>query len=303
MDHDQRFKLLLQTFLREFLDLFFPEVARRIDFSQPVVWINQELFLDPPRGRKRVLDLVAQLYTLESPEGATTETLALLHIEIEGEDSVAELRGDMYHCYEVLRRHYRRPVLPLALYLYVGLEGRGTDVYEEHFWEYRTVRFEYQYVGLPALDAAAYAEGENLLGVALAPLMRMAEEVRAGLMARIFQRLARTDVDEVRKTLLGDCVLAYGNLTPQQETEMEQIMSTETYREGGVLRGSMLERALSRGQKEGQRRMLQGMLEVRFGPLRSQVLERLHALEGERLLELSREIVLGKTLTEMGLED
>ncbi len=51
----------------------------------------------------------------------------------------------------------------------VGLDGIGWDAYEEHFWEQRIVRFEYAYVGLPALDGEQYATGENLLGVALAP--------------------------------------------------------------------------------------------------------------------------------------
>ena len=38
--------------------------------------------------------------------------------------------------------------------LQVGLDGVGIDVYEERFWELKAVRFEYLYVGLPALDAA-----------------------------------------------------------------------------------------------------------------------------------------------------
>jgi hypothetical protein len=29
--------------------------------------------------------------------------------------------------------------------------GVGWDAYQEHFWEHRLVRFEYAYVGLPAL--------------------------------------------------------------------------------------------------------------------------------------------------------
>ncbi len=74
MDHDQRFKLLLQAFLKEFLEQFFPDVTRRVDFTVPVEWLSQEHFLDPPRGRKRVLDLVAKLRTLEPPHGGGRRT-------------------------------------------------------------------------------------------------------------------------------------------------------------------------------------------------------------------------------------
>ena len=59
----------------------------------------------------------------------------------------------MFRSYANLRARHGLPVLPIGLYLRVGLQGIGVDVYEEHFWELRPVRFEYLYVGLPALDA------------------------------------------------------------------------------------------------------------------------------------------------------
>jgi hypothetical protein len=34
---------------------------------------------------------------------------------------------------------------------------------KEHFWEQRIVRFEYAYVGLPALDGERFVTGDNLL--------------------------------------------------------------------------------------------------------------------------------------------
>jgi hypothetical protein len=49
--------------------------------------------------------------------------------------------------YIQLRRDSGLPVLPVALFLRVGLDGVGWDAYEEHFWEHRVVRFEYAYVG------------------------------------------------------------------------------------------------------------------------------------------------------------
>ena len=65
----------------------------------------------------------------------------------------------MFDSYAHLRRTYRLPVLPLALFLRVGRDGIGVDVYEERFWEFELLRFRYLYVGLPALDALEYVEG------------------------------------------------------------------------------------------------------------------------------------------------
>jgi hypothetical protein len=55
--------------------------------------------------------------------------------------------------YVQLRRDTQLPVLPIGLFLRVGLDGIGWDAYEENFWEHRLLRFEYAYVGLPALEA------------------------------------------------------------------------------------------------------------------------------------------------------
>ena len=61
-DHDQRFKALLREFLPEFFALFFPDWAARFDFAG-TEWLEQEAFLDPPGGEKRILDVVAKVPT------------------------------------------------------------------------------------------------------------------------------------------------------------------------------------------------------------------------------------------------
>jgi hypothetical protein len=134
-DHDQRFKLLLQAFFAEFLQLFFPALAARFDFSN-LVWLDKEVFADPPQGGRGYLDLVAQLRAREpiagQRPGEPDTTLALIHVEIERAESVHALRSRMHQYYEQLRRRHGLPVLPIALYLRLGLDGIGKDVYEEH---------------------------------------------------------------------------------------------------------------------------------------------------------------------------
>jgi hypothetical protein len=58
----------LRAFFREFLELFFPEVAARLDFTR-VTFLDKEVFTDVPEGSRRELDLVAQVYTQDgAPE-------------------------------------------------------------------------------------------------------------------------------------------------------------------------------------------------------------------------------------------
>src|ERR1700722_8771446 len=191
-DHDQRLKVLLKEFFEQFLLCFFPTLAARFDFRE-ITWLDKEVFLAPPQGEKRQLDLVARLGLqpgIPPPQAGFSDLLALVHIEVESRDSVQAFRPRMFEYYVQLRRDSQLPVLPIGLYLRVGLDGVGWDAYEEHFWEHRLLRFEYAYVGLPALDAERYVSGEHLLGVALSSLMRVSPERRAELHAEALKRIA-----------------------------------------------------------------------------------------------------------------
>jgi hypothetical protein len=142
-DHDQRLKVLLKEFFGQFFLCFFPAWADRFDFPS-VEWLDKEVFLAPPQGEKRQLDLVAKLRLRPGappPCEGMTELVALVHVEVETRQSAAALRPRMFDYYVVLRRDLGLPVLPIGLFLRVGLDGVGWDAYEEHFWEHRILRF------------------------------------------------------------------------------------------------------------------------------------------------------------------
>jgi hypothetical protein len=119
-------------------------------------------------------------------------------------DSIAAFRPRMFEYYVQLRRETGLPVLPIALFLRVGLQGKGWDTYEERFWEQRVVCFEYTYVGLPGLEAEQYATGEDLLAVALSALMRQPAERRAELYAEGLKRIAGSGENDYRRFLLAE---------------------------------------------------------------------------------------------------
>ena len=324
-DHDQRFKLLLQEFFREFLELFFPILAARFDFSK-IEWLDKEVFADPPQGQRGYLDLVAQLATREpvagQRAGEADSLLALVHVEIEHAESAQRLRSRMFQYYEQLRRRHGLPVLPIVLYLSVGLEGIGRDVYEEYFWEVRTLVFEYMYIGLPALNAEEYASKENLLAVALSTLMNAPKDRKVQLAAQGLNRVVKSNESDWRKFLLGDCVLA--NIATQDETKQRLIKlleqdeyseakgMTATWYDEGILVGEKqgLEKGLVKGREQGreegmqlgQRAVILTMLEERFGPVQEDLRNELNAWPSAGLQELVRGILKGKSLRELGFE-
>ena len=308
-DHDQRLKVLLKEFFQAFFDAFFPHWAARFDFAD-IDWLDKELFLAPPQGEKRQLDLVARLRLRPGappPREGTADLVALVHVELESRDSAAAFRPRMFDYYVQLRRDTGLPVLPIALFLRVGLDGIGWDAHEERFWEHPVVRFEYAYVGLPALDGEPYATGENLLGVALSALMRQPAERRAELYAGGLKRIAGSGENDYRRFLLAECLEAYAELDEAQAERLRALLQTEAYHEVEPLMQTTYERGIEqgieRGIEQGERRSALRLMEARFGPLSAEVRRQVEALSREALAQLQLDILRARTLEELRLTE
>ena len=305
-DHDQRFKTLIQEFFADFLALFFVEWAERLDCAA-VEWLHQEVFPNPPEGTRRVLDLVGKLPTRQAVPGQRSgekaSWLALVHIEIESPDTAAPLRSRLFHSYVNLRDKYTLPVLPIAIFLRVGLDGIGIDVYEEHFWELQTLKFQYLYVGLPGLDGLQYVQGDNWLGVALSALMRIPRERMAWLGAEALRRIIESPLTEQQRYLLGECVQAYLPLDDELQQEFQKLVTGETYQGVQAMSITWFEQGLEKGIEKGYREVLREQLEERFGSLSAAVLERFQQLPAEHLPALARSILRAQSLRELGLDE
>jgi hypothetical protein len=300
-DHDQRLKILLKEFFEAFFLCFFPAWAARFEFTD-IDWLDKELFLAPPQGQKRQLDLVARLRLRPGappPRAGVTDLVALVHVELESRASALAFRPRMFEYYVQLRRDTGLPVLPIGLFLRVGLDGIGWDTYEEHFWEHHILRFDYAYVGLPALDGEQYATGENLLGVALSALMRLPAERRAELHAEGLKRIARSGENDFRRFLLAECLEAYANLDEAERERLQELLTTEQFQEVKPIMITTYER----GILQGERRSALRQLEAKFGPLSGEVKQRVEALSPEGLAQLQLDLLKAQSLKELRLED
>ncbi len=287
MDHDQRFKTLIREFFADFLRLFFANWAERFDLDK-VEWLDKEILPNPPEGSRHLLDLVAKLHAKPPVDSDHAEsTLALIHIEIEAPDRTTELKPRLPSYYVHLRDTHQLPVLPIVIYLKVGFEGIGVDVYSESFWELEVLRFCYLYVGLPGLEGLQYVGGENYLGVALSALMKTPDEKVAELGAEALARISKSPLTAQQKYLLADCIHAYLCLDEQQQKVFEQLMQGEQMAEVRAMKQSLLDRALEKGRlegrQEGRREELQRVLlrqgSRKFGPPSTEVQSQIHALD------------------------
>ncbi len=138
--------------------MFFEDWAARLDLSR-VEWLDTELYHDPPEGSRHMVDLVARVPVTGAVDSEVAASLLLVHIEIEASDRTTQLTSRLSYYYHFFRDKYRLPVLPIVIYLKVGLDGVGVHSYVEGLWNLEVLRFQYLYVGLPGLDSVQYMQG------------------------------------------------------------------------------------------------------------------------------------------------
>jgi hypothetical protein len=264
------------------------------------------MFPDPPEGTRSILDLVAKLPARAPTPGSDSAQpqtwLALVHIEIESPDRVAPLRPRMFRSYVYLRDRYQFPVLPIGLYLKVGLDGRGVDSYEERFWELDVVRFNYLYVGLPGLKAVDYIEGGNWLGVALTALMQIPKEKIAQMRADALRRLSEAPLSDHKRFLLTECVDAYLDVDEAQKNEFAKLLKTGEYSGVQAMNKTTYEKGEEAGIERGRRETILELLDDRFGPLPPSTTERLQQMSLTELASLRKAILRAESLSDLGLE-
>jgi len=161
-DYDGAWKELLEVYFQPFLEFCFPEAAQRVDWRQPVVFLDQELqevVRDAELGKLRA-DKLVRVRRL----GGQEEWL-LIHVEVQGQpDPRLPLR--MYDYYHRIRDRYGRPVVSMAVLADPQPEWRP-DFYQEEHWGCR-LRFDYLLCKLIEITPQRLEQENNPAAVVIA---------------------------------------------------------------------------------------------------------------------------------------
>jgi hypothetical protein len=302
--HDQFWKEVLTAFFREFLELFFPDVAAQIDFDAGYIDPKQEVFTDVPEGERRTIDLVFEVTTR-----AGDARWVLVHVEVE-----RERRGDMpyrmWEYYHLLRLRRKLSVFPVVLYLAPGAGGLTQERYGEGAFGRETVDFRYDVVDLPDLSAEDYLEQENVLAPALSALMRSSATSRVMRKLRAYSRIVRSDVDEARRMLLAAVVERYLKLDVSEEEQFQREIGSEEVTEMKTLYDYAYAHGAEEGEARGEARatvrerklMLRRLVASKLGDVPEGMAARIETLEDPDTLDrLIQGILDGRTLVDLGL--
>jgi len=222
IDHDQRFKQVLEAFFADFLRLFAPATAARLDLST-VTFRSPEIFTDIPQGERRTADIVAEARTLQgNPE------LVLLHAETQRQRR-RDFAYRMWQYYILLRQRENLPVIPIALVFYPARDGITREEYRESVFGETIVTFRYLQISLPRLSAQDYVQHPVVLGAGLASVMDLprarAAQIQLHLAAlrRVLDAARAGEVNAAQAFLLASLVDTYLPLSIEERAEVVEL--------------------------------------------------------------------------------
>lgn len=305
-DQDGAWKETWDHYLQPFLEFCFPEVATRIDFSQPVEFLDQELqevVRDANLGKQRA-DRLVRVFRRDCTKG-----LILIHLEVQSQhDPLFPSRMYQYH-HRIVDR-FGEPVVSLAV-LADNRPNWRPAAYEEDYWGCR-LRFEYPICKLLDLDAEMLEQSNNPAAIVISA--QLAAQATRGaavqrkqrkwkLTRRLYERsYSKKDILELYRLI--DWLLTLPKtlevefrrdlMDYEKEKAMPHLTSIEILgREAG----------LQEGRLETLRENVLEVLETRFGEVPAALRERVGTMTDEALLrKLHRRSVLATSLPDFESE-
>jgi hypothetical protein len=285
--HDKIFKQLLHAFLEDFLRLVVPEMLDRLDLSSPE-FLDKELFAGGPHGRRRELDLLVRVRTINGGP-------LLIRVEIEARAKPG-MEERLWRYHNQIQARYETRVLTIVIYLKRGRPGVCLKSWENDLGP-AFPGFRYISFGLAGCNAEEYLARPEPLAWALAALMDPGSLSRAELKMACLRRIARLR-GRFDSFLLVNCVENYLQLTDEEAVELEALRARKENKEVQAMALTWSEKLEAKGVRE----ILLLLLAERFGPLpegaRRQV-EEISSLK--RLTQLAKRVLTAHSLEEMGL--
>jgi len=303
MSHDQLSKSLISTFFQDFLRLTIPD-SEPLLHSDATTFVDKELFIDWPQGRRRELDLLAQV-----PMGDGGAPL-LVHVEIESEAS-ATMNQRLWMYYMQIRLRHDLLVLPILVNLRGGRPGVGLEILEEGIEPLATGTFRYRVLGLSGCEAEDWLTRPEPVAWAFAALMRPGKWSPAELKLHFLRRVAAWGVTGFRKEVLVNWIETYVQLSEEESALYQRLLEQEENKEVEEMELTWLGKAEAKGVEKGiekgvaqavehMRRAVLQRVEQRFGVLPEDVADRILTVDSiDPLLELLDRLPLAKSADEL----
>lgn len=299
-DYDSPWKAAIERYFADFLLFYFPAAHARIDWSQPIAFLEQELrevVRDAELG-KRFVDKLVRV----TEHGGQQEWL-YIHLEVQGSAQASFAERMFVYNYRLYDR-YRTPVASLAVLADDQLHWRPTAFGYDVLDCQMGIRFPVAKLLDWSGSEAMLADSPNPFAIvtrAHLATRATAEDPHARCMAKwqIVRDLYRHDWDRQKVIELFGVVDWMMRLPKEQEQvfrktleaseeemKMRYVTSIERLaREEGIEHGMAqgVKQGMQQGMQQGQARLLAHLLTQRFGELPAWAKERLDSASDAEL--------------------
>ncbi len=265
IDHDRLFKELLQTYLKEFFEAFFPEAAQVLDLAD-CQFLTQEAFTGLEQD-KRYVDVVATAKIRGEPG------TVLVHVDSQQEPQNTFAERMFRYFLRLYEKHGKR-VLPVALFTFDTIRDEP-DHFALGFPFLEVVRFQFYTLQPKRLPWRDFLRGDNPAAAALLSKMGYKPEERVQVKQEFFRMLTRLQIDPERSAFLVGFFETYLRLTPQEEAELTRMIGslkkeeaekviqwTTSYHEKGRMEGRT--EGIVEGRAEGKAEgLVEGLIKAK----------------------------------------
>ncbi len=299
-DYDSPWKEAIERHFADFMLFFFPNAHAQIDWSQPLIFLDQELraAIRDTEIDKRVVDKLARV----TRRGGDEEWI-YLHLEVQGQPD-ANFAERMFVCHSRLFDRYRKPIASLAV-LADERPGWRPDTYSHQALD---CRIEMHYPTVKLLDWAGSESRlhDNRNPFSVITLAHLAtQQTRADPAARyrekcsLARRLYRMGLER-RQLIDFFNVIDWLMLLPKSLASAfsDNLMSIEEELKMPYM-NSIERLKLEQGMVLGQARMLSRLLARRFGEVPESVKARLEAATEDELDAWSDAVLTANAIDEV----
>jgi predicted transposase/invertase (TIGR01784 family) len=196
--HDEAFKKLLQTFFAEFIELFFPELDKLLDYSH-TRFLMQELLVDIVGEEKRTLDLLLETRCRGS------DAYVLVHLEPQSYKTSDFHERMFIYFSRLFERHRNEHKLIIPIAIFTANDARDErDTLSMVIQDRTLLYFQFLKVELRNQDWRRFIDSDNPVAAALLALMGYNKNKRREMRfayLRMILRL-RNRLDDARLALV-----------------------------------------------------------------------------------------------------
>ncbi len=319
MELDQFMKELAVDFIAYVIELFFPCLARRLDFARKKD-LNKQLYTASPEGAERFVDVLLEVAFKEQPP-----EFLLIHMESQQSkrfDFPARMLG--YHCLIYAREiegerqdsfslseftawQNKKRILSFVFCNYPLQDGITQEEQKIGLPESSLI-CQYTCISLPLLSAREYLRKDNPVVCALAVFMDADGLSLPELKVACYRKLLdyQSTLTRQQINIIVYAIETYLSLS-DEEKQVYQRMIREVYPEvNEMITNPLIERGrqqgIQQGVQQGKQSILLQLLGAKFGQLPESVGEEIRAMTNEQELDqLSLRILTANSLDEMGL--